>query len=128
VLADSVRAIGGAPESTCGYAGAFRKLQDLTIGIVKFGSHCELCAGLTEILRSAEISAEALQETWCHILTAVVLRVPQPQGISFIIFVFVTVTIFASALYGMMYYLGSLCVYTYGDTGKTEMDPATGSI
>jgi len=86
-----------------------------------FESSGDLCAGLQETSRAAETSAQALRETWCHILTAVDLRVPQPQGISFIIFVFVTVTRFATSYYGM-YYL-SLSIYIH-----TEMDPATGSI
>jgi len=39
----------------------------------------------------------ALQETWCHILTAVVHTVPQPQFIWSIIFIFVTVKRFATS-------------------------------
>ena len=88
VLSDSARAISGARESTCTYGGAFRMLRDLTIRIVKFCSYWNRCAGQRETSRAAEASAQALQETWCHILTAVVLRVPQPQGKEFIIFVF----------------------------------------
>ena len=53
-------------------------------------------------------------------------RVPQPQGISSIIFIFVTVTRFAITQYGM-YHL-NINIYTYGDTGITAMDSATGSI
>jgi len=72
-------------------------LRDLTIRIVKFWSYCDLCAGLRETSRAAETSAQALRETWCNILTAVVLRIPQPQGKVFMIFVFVTLTRFATA-------------------------------
>jgi len=38
VLSDSARAFSGAPESTCGYGGAFRMLRDLTYRILKFWS------------------------------------------------------------------------------------------
>ena len=61
VLSDSTRAFSGAAESTCSYGGAFKMLRDLTYRIVKFGKSWDLCA--------------AQRETWCHILTAVVLRV-----------------------------------------------------
>jgi len=71
-------------------------LRDLTIRIVKFRSCRDVCAGLRETSRAAETSAQARRETWYHI-RKVVLRVPQPQGISFIIFVFVTVTRFATS-------------------------------
>jgi len=56
----------------------WRCIQDamrLTIRIVKFWSCWNLCAGLRETSRVAEISAQALQETWCHILTPVVFSV-----------------------------------------------------
>jgi len=59
---DSARAFSYAPERTCSYGGAFRTLRDFTIRIVKFWSSWDRCA--------------ALRETWCHILKAVVLRVP----------------------------------------------------
>src|SRR5882757_4488215 len=59
MLADCVRAFSRAPESTCSDEGAFRMLRDLTITRVKFWSCRDLCAGL--------------RETWCHILTPVVL-------------------------------------------------------
>jgi len=48
-------------------------------------------------------------------------RVSQPQGISFIIFVFVAGTYFATSYYGM--YCLSLPIYIH-----TEMDTVTGSI
>jgi len=62
LLSDSARAFSGAAEGTCSYGGAFRMLRYLTHRIVKFWSSWELCAGL--------------RETWCHIFTAAVLRVP----------------------------------------------------
>jgi len=96
VLSDSAREFSGAPESTCIYGGAFRMLWYLTYRIVKFRSSWNLCA--------------ALRESWCHILTAVFHRVPQPQGISSIVFVFVTVTWFAKAQYGMYYLSKSLYI------------------
>jgi hypothetical protein len=58
---------------------SWRCIQDamrLTIRIAKFWSYWDLCAGLRETSRAAETSAQALWETWCHILTPVVLRVP----------------------------------------------------
>jgi len=80
---DSARAFSDASESTCSYGGAFRTLRDLTIRIVKFWRSLDRCP--------------ALRETWCRILKTVVLRVPLSQGISSIIFVFVTVTRFATS-------------------------------
>jgi len=49
------------------------------------------------------------------------LTVQQPQGNSFIIFVFVTVTRFTTSCYGMYYVTFSIYIHT-------EMDLATGSI
>jgi hypothetical protein len=80
----------------------------LTIGIVKLWSCWDLGAGLWETSRAAETFAQALWETWCHILTAAVLRVPSPQRISSLLLVFSTVTRFATSLY----YL-SLSVYIH---------------
>jgi len=62
-----------------------------------FKSSWDHSTGLQETSRAAETSAQALRETWCHILTPVVLGVPQPQGISSVIFVFATVTRFATS-------------------------------
>jgi len=76
VLSDSARAFSCAPESTCSDEGAFRMLRDLAIRTVKFWSCWDLCAGLWETLRAAETSVQGLRETWCHILTPVVLMVP----------------------------------------------------
>ena len=69
---------------------------------------------------------QALRETWCHIVTAVVLRVAQPQGIWFIIFICYSHKI----CYIMIWYVLSkfLYIYTYGDTGIMEIDSVTGSI
>jgi len=83
----------------------------LTITMVKHWSRCEQCAGLWQCSRAAETSAQALQETWCHTLTPLVLSISQPPGISFFIFVFVSVTRFATTQYGM-YYI-SLAIYTH---------------
>jgi hypothetical protein len=46
----------------------------MTIRIVKFRSCWDLYAGLCETSRAAETYAQALWETWCHILTPVVCR------------------------------------------------------
>jgi len=91
VLSDSARAFSGAPESTCSSGGAFRMLQDVTYRIIKFWSFWDLCADLRETSRAAETTVQlygrhqssrdccaALCETWCRILTAVILT--QPQG------------------------------------------------
>jgi len=56
-----------------------------------------------------------LRVTWCHILAALVLRVPYPQGIWLIIFIFVTVLRFTTLSYGMYY--PSLTIYTNGQPG-----------
>ena len=96
------------------YVQLWRCIQDatrLTIRIFKFWSCWDLYTGLQETLRASETSVQALQETWCHILTAVVLRVAQPQGISSIVFDFVTVTRFATSYHGM--YCLSLSIYIH---------------
>jgi hypothetical protein len=64
-------------------------LQDWTYRIFKFWSSGNLRAGL--------------RETYCHNLTAVILRVPYPQGILCIRFVFVRFTRFTTSSYGMYY-------------------------
>jgi len=58
VLSDSVRALSGAPESTCSYGGAFRMLRDLTYRIVKFWNSWGLWADLQETSRAAETTAQ----------------------------------------------------------------------
>jgi hypothetical protein len=95
VLSDYARAFSRAPESIGSDGGAFRMLQDFTIRIVKFCSCLDLCIGPWE--------------TWCRILTPVVLRVPSPEGISSNILVLVIVTRFATS-------------YRYGVTEITEME------
>jgi len=65
-----------------------------------------------------------LRETRCHILTAVDLRVPQPQDIALFILVLVSVPRFGTS-YSGMYHL-SIC--SYGDTGIMEIHSTTGSI
>jgi len=57
----------------------------------------DLCADLWDTSRGAETSAPALRKTWCHSLTEVALRVLQPQGIRFIMFIFHTVAWFAKS-------------------------------
>jgi len=55
----------------------WRCIQDatrLTIWIFEFWSCWDLRAGLQEAFRADETSAQALWETWCQLLTAVVLR------------------------------------------------------
>jgi len=76
VLSDSARAFSDAPESTCSDEGALRMLRDLMIRIIKIWLCWNLCASLRETSRAAETSAQALRETWCRILTPVVVRVP----------------------------------------------------
>jgi len=46
----------------------------LTVKIVKFWSYWDLSTALRELLRAAETYVQAVWETWCQILTAVVLR------------------------------------------------------
>jgi len=75
-----------------------------------------LCRSVGDFESSWDLCT-ALQKTWCHILTAVVVRVPQKQGISSIIFIFVTGTRFATSYYGMYYLSMSLCIYTYSQSG-----------
>jgi hypothetical protein len=61
------------------YLEWWRCIQDAiwsSIRIVKFWRGWDHCASLGETSRAAESSAKALWETWCHILTLVVLRVP----------------------------------------------------
>jgi len=67
-----------------------------------FGTNWDLCT--------------ALRETWCGMLTAVVLLDSKQHGISSIIFVFVTVTRFATSQHGM-YWSKSLCICTYIESG-----------
>ena len=76
MLSDSAKAFSCAPESTCSDGGAFRLLRNLTIRIVKFWSYCGFWAGLRETSKAAKTSVQALRETWCRIITQVVLTVP----------------------------------------------------
>jgi len=96
MLSDSARAFSGDPESTCSYGGAFRMLRDLTYRIVKFRSIWDLCTGLQETSRAAET---AVKLCWrlCAILSQQWFLGFITQGISSIIFVFVTVTRFATS-------------------------------
>jgi len=91
-ISDSASAFSGASECSCRYGGAFRMLQDLTYSRVRYYCIGDRCAGLWE---SSWDHCAALRETWCCILTAVVLKVPSAQGMSSILFVFYTVTRFA---------------------------------
>jgi len=97
----------------------------LTDRIFKFWSYWDLSAGLGETSRAAETSAQALQGTQRHILNTVVLRVAQPQGISFIIFVFVSHKICYIIICHVL--SKTVYIYTYRYTGITETDSATGS-
>jgi hypothetical protein len=96
-------------------------LSPLGMSAEDFESSRDLWAVLQETSRAAENSAQALWKTWCHTPSGVDLRIPQPQCISFIIFMFVTPTRLATSYYGM-YYLG-LSIYIH-----TEMDSGTGSV
>jgi len=64
MLADSARAVSGAPESTCSNAGAFRMLQDMTYRIVKFWSTWKLCAGRWQISRRAKTAVQLRIILW----------------------------------------------------------------
>ena len=77
-----------------------------------FGSSWDLCAGQQETLRAAETSAQALWMTYYHGITAVILRVPQPEAISYIMFIFVTVRRFPTSWYGMYCLSLSLDIHT----------------
>jgi len=123
VFSDSARAFSRASESTCSDGGAFRMLRNLNIRIVIFWSSC---AGPWLASRAAKTSVQDLQETWCRILTPVVLTVPYPQGISSIILVCYSHKIRYIILWHVL--SKSLYIYTYGDTVIMEMDSATGSI
>ena len=95
VLSDSARAFSGAPESTCSYGGAFRKLRDLTYRIVKFQSSWDLCADLREASRAAQTTAQH-----CGRHVAVFSQqwfLHNHKEFHITIFVFVTVTKFATS-------------------------------
>jgi len=95
VLSDSARAFSGAPESTCSYGGAFRIPRDLTCTIGKFWSYWDLCGDLWETSREAETAAEH-----CGRLGAVFSQewfLHNHKAFCLIIFVFVTVTRFATS-------------------------------
>jgi len=118
------RAFSGLPDSTGSRWSAFMMLWDLTIRIIKHCSSWYLCSGLQETSDGAQTTAQlcrslqeqarmrhscagvfesshdhcaTAQETWCQNCTVVVLSVQQPQDISFIIFVFITITSFATS-------------------------------
>jgi len=75
-LPDRITFCWCAPECSYCNGGAIRMLQNLTLRIITYCSWRDLCAGLWKTSRAAESSAHPLQESWCRILTAVVLRVP----------------------------------------------------
>jgi len=75
----------------------FELLRPLPRSAGDFESTWELSAGLRETSRESETSAPVPRGTWWDILTAVVLRGPQSQGIVFVIFVIVTVTRFPTS-------------------------------
>jgi len=58
VLSDSAKTYSDAPESTCSYEDALRILQYLTYMMVNFWSSRDLCAGLRETSRAAEMAAQ----------------------------------------------------------------------
>ena len=100
VLSDSARAFSGAPESTCSYRGAFRMRPDLTYRIVELWSSWDLCADL--------------RESWCRILTAVVLIYAQGIG-SYDIHLCYSHKIRHITIGYTLF--KSLCIYTYGQSG-----------
>jgi len=123
VLWDSARAFSGALESTCSYGGAFRMPRDLTYRIVKFWSSWDLCADLRESSRGAETAMQVCGRLWehCGRLGAIFSQqwfLHNHEAFHPIIFVFVTVTRFATWKYGMHYL--SLC--TYIDTANLAAD------
>jgi uncharacterized membrane protein YjdF len=101
VLSDCARAFTGPPEITCSYGGAFRMLPDLTYRIVKFWSSKDLCAGL--------------RETWCRILTAVVITQPQRISSYHIYLCYSHIFCYIIIWYALFMYL---CIYTYGQSGN----------
>jgi len=127
MMLNTRRAFSGAPDSTFSYAGTFRMLWNLTIGFRKFWQRWNLYAGLQESSRAPESTAHTLWETKCQIVRVVDLGVPQRQGISNILFVFVTVPRFATS---MIWHILSTSqnTVTHGDTGIIEIDSATASI
>jgi hypothetical protein len=106
MLSDSARAFSRASESTSSAGGAFRMLRDLTIMIVKFWSCGDLCTGL--------------RETWCRILTPTTRYFIDHIGVCY-----------GHKIRNIIIWhelSKSLYIYTFGDTGITEMDSATSSI
>jgi len=75
-LSASARALSGGSESTCTYGGLFRMLRDLICRRATFWSSGDLQCRSVEDFESSWDLCAALQETWCRILTAGVLRVP----------------------------------------------------
>jgi hypothetical protein len=96
----------------------------LSIWIVKCWSSWNPCAGLQDMPAAAETWVPGLRKTWHQILTALCLRVPQPQHNMFIVLVSLTIARFVTSQDGM--YDWCLCRNTYGDTGNTAMDRVTG--
>ena len=116
VLWHSARAFSGAPESTCSYGGACSMLQDLTNRIVNFGSTWDVCIDLWDMSRAA---GTAMQLRWrlrehCGWLGAIFSQqwfLQDHKAFHLFIFVFVTVTRFATSQYGMHYW--SFCIYRH---------------
>jgi len=94
--------------------------------IVKLWSCWDLNEGLGKTSRAAETSVHTRRETWCHIPTVVVLRVPQLPGMFIIRLMFYRHKI----RYIMIRHelSKSLYIYTYRHLAITKMGSAMGSI
>jgi hypothetical protein len=112
VIWDCARAFSDAVESTSRNGGAFRMLQDVTYRIVKFWSFWDLCADLRETSRAAGTTTPLrgrLQEHCKRLGARFSLQqfLHNLKACHLIIFLFVTVTRFATSKYGIQYL--SLC-------------------
>jgi len=91
----------------------------LTVGIVKFLRRWDLSAELWETSEGAETTAQALQETYCHIVTAVV----QGEGSSGVhMHSFLLQFLFCS-----IYLSTCICQLGWMLTGGVELHHLTGS-
>jgi len=105
VLLNSAWAFTGAPESTCSYEAAFRMLSFWLIWESYSGPaeiSAQVCGRLWEQPKSLCSTMGGFKHGAVY-LTAVVVGVPEPQGIVCIRFIFVTVTRFAISWYGKCY-------------------------
>jgi len=109
VLLESARAFSDSPEGTCSYGGTFRMLWDslgaesnFVAAEISTQACRRLCAQLRPLCKLCSRLGAIFTQQWFGGAAAAVgiifgLSVPQPQGISFILFVFVAVTRFSTA-------------------------------